>query len=54
MASRTKKKLPKQRNFYAAAVKDPSGPFRPRVVPTKMERIAARKLKHKGRDDAEA
>lgn len=48
--ARRPKKLPKQRNFYAAAVLDPSSPFRPKVIPNKMERIAARKRKHKGQD----
>jgi hypothetical protein len=48
--ARRPKKLPKQRNFYAAAVLDPSSPFRPKTIPTKMERLAARKRKHKGKN----
>jgi hypothetical protein len=51
MAKRTTKKLPKQRNFYAMAVRDPSSPFRPKTIPNPREKVIPRKRKHKGRDD---
>lgn len=54
MAKRTTKKMPKQRNFYAMAVRDPSSPFRPKAVPNKIEVKIPRKRKHKGRDDEQS
>ncbi len=41
-------KLPKERNFAAAAVRDPNGPFRPKSIPNKREEKLPRKRKHKG------
>lgn len=51
MARRTTKKLPKQRNFYAMAVRDPNSPYRPKSIPNKREMTIPRKRKHKGRDN---
>lgn len=45
---------PKQRNFYAAAVHDPSSPFRPKTIPNKRDEKLFRKRKHKGKYDDEA
>lgn len=40
---------PKERNFYARAVHDPSSPFRPKSIPDKQMPKLDRKRKHKGR-----
>ena len=48
MAKKVIKKLPKERNFAAAAVRDPNGPFRPKSIPNKREEKLPRKRKHKG------
>lgn len=45
-----KNKAPKARNFFAAAVRDPSSPFRPKTIPNKKDDSKNhRKRKHKGR-----
>jgi hypothetical protein len=44
-----KSKMPKERNFAAAAVRDPNGPFRPKSIPRKNEKPLDRKRKHKGK-----
>jgi hypothetical protein len=49
MAKKSKKSLPKERNFFAASLRDPSGPFRPKVVPGVKETPIPRKRKHKGK-----
>ena len=47
-----KNKAPKTRNFFAAAVRDPNGPFRPKTIPNKKnDPKIHRKRKHKGRND---
>lgn len=51
MAKHKQHNIPKPRNFYAAAVRDPSSPFRPKSVPNKKEIVIPRKRKHKGRDE---
>ena len=43
--------MPKQRNYAAALVRDPNGPFRPKTIPNKRDVVIPRKRKHKGRDD---
>jgi hypothetical protein len=43
-------KMPKARNFFAAAVRNPNGPFRPTAIPNKKAKIH-RKSKHKGHSD---
>lgn len=43
---------PKERNFFAAAVRDPNGPFRPKTIPNKHEKPLHRKRKHKGNNHA--
>jgi hypothetical protein len=50
----TSLKLPKERNFFAAAVNDPCGPFRPKTIPNKKDKdgVIPRKRKHKGNDNA--
>lgn len=42
---------PKQRNFYALAVRDPSSPFRPKSIPNNRTPVIPRKRKHKGQID---
>ena len=44
------KKMPKPRNPVASLVRDPSGPFRPKVIPNKIDKPVGRKRKHKGGD----
>jgi hypothetical protein len=43
--------MPKQRNYAAALVRDPNGPFRPKTIPNKRDAVIPRKRKHKGRDN---
>jgi len=44
---------PKERNFFARAVRDPNSPFRPKTIPDKRTRQEQRRRKHKGRLDDE-
>ena len=39
----------KIRNKYVAPMRNPLGPYRPKVVPSKKRRLEKRKTKHKGR-----
>jgi hypothetical protein len=51
--SAKKQKLPKERNFSAAAIRDPNGPFRPKTIPDKHEVKTGRKRKHKGQSSSD-
>jgi hypothetical protein len=47
----SKPQMPKQRNFDAAQVLDPNGPFRSKSIPNKRDEVRPRKRKHKGSID---
>lgn len=48
-----KPKIPKHRNYDAMLVRDPNGPFRPKVIDDKQKPKLDRKRKHKKRFDNE-
>ena len=49
MGKKTKPQKPKERNFFAAAIRDPKGPFKPKVVPNAKYVPIPRRRKHKGK-----
>jgi hypothetical protein len=42
MKTKKPKKLPRERNFFAASLYDPKGPYRPKVTPTQKDKIRLR------------